>query len=468
MVDSEPVQQVTNKGKPKVFYEGFAYVMQKSLANDTSSFECSTRRKFGCHARLHIKDGRIIKILGKHEHAYPVNECESVAAVNSMKSRAQICTSETTEQVLQNGLSDISEDVLSYLPTTHNLKRRIRRHRAKKITPYINPTSTQDLEIPEEMRKTISGDNFLLYDSGPSRNRILFFGTTTSLSILSKSSTLLGDGTFKITPSLFYQLYTVHALFCGRVIPCVYVLMPDKKLSTYQLVFDKIAELCPGIQPEYFMVDFEMAAIRAIRMSFINTQVKGCFFHFSQCIYRKIQAVGLQSAYKNNSGLNLKMRMIAALAYLPVNKVEDGFEALAGILPDEMNDLVTYFEENFIGIKRRNSRKPPIFNPQMWNMHELIQKDLPRTNNSVEGYHNRLQNAISCSHPTIFKFLKLLQKDHARNTSEIAQTSSGHPQVSQRKIYKDLTLRIKTVLQTSSPEESVISTLERIAVNIRY
>ena len=157
--------------------------MQKSLANDTSPFECSTRRKFGCHARLHIKDGRIIKIFRRHYHASSVNECESFAAVNSMKSRAEMCTSEETEQVLQNGLSDIPEDMLSYVPTTHNLKRSIRRHRAKNFTPYISPTSTQDHEIPVEMRKNISCDIFLLYDSGPSRNRILFFGTTASLSI---------------------------------------------------------------------------------------------------------------------------------------------------------------------------------------------------------------------------------------------------------------------------------------------
>ena len=180
--------------------------------------------------------------------------------------------------------------------------------------------------------------------------------------------------------------------------------MPDKKLSTSQLVFDKIVELGPGIQSKYFMIDFELAAIRAIRMTFINTRVNGCTFHFSQCIYRKIQAEGLQSVYQNDSVLNLKMRMIAALAYLTVNKLEDGFEALAGILPEEMNDLITYFEENFIRIKRRNSIKPPIFNPQIWNMHEMIQKDLPRTNNSVEGYHNRLQNAISCSHPLFLIF----------------------------------------------------------------
>ena len=83
--------------------------------------------------------------------------------------------------------------------------------------------------------------------------------------------------------------------------------------------------------------------------------------------------------------------MIAAPAYLHVNKDEDGFEVLAELLPEEMNDLVTYFEENFIEIKRRNSRKRPIFNPQIWNMHEMIKKDLSRTNNSIEGYHNRLQ-----------------------------------------------------------------------------
>ena len=58
------------------------------------------------------------------------------------------------------------------------------------------------------------------------------------------------------------------------------------------------------------------------------------------------------------------MRMVAALAYLRYSKANDGFEALAGKLPEEMNELVSYFEESFIGIKRRKSRMPTLCNPK--------------------------------------------------------------------------------------------------------
>ena len=42
------------------------------------------------------------------------------------------------------------------------------------------------------------------------------------------------DGTFNIVPSLFYQLFTIHAQVQGNLVPCVYALLPDKKEDTYK------------------------------------------------------------------------------------------------------------------------------------------------------------------------------------------------------------------------------------------
>ena len=42
------------------------------------------------------------------------------------------------------------------------------------------------------------------------------------------------------------------------------------------------------------MVDFELAVLNAITTSFPDSSKKGCFFHFSQAIFKKIQSLGLQ------------------------------------------------------------------------------------------------------------------------------------------------------------------------------
>jgi hypothetical protein len=48
-------------------------------------------------------------------------------------------------------------------------------------------------------------------------------------------------------------------------------------------------------------IDFEAAAFNAVRNCFPNAQVKGCFFHFGQAIWRRVQRLGLVSLY-NEAG----------------------------------------------------------------------------------------------------------------------------------------------------------------------
>ena len=48
------------------------------------------------------------------------------------------------------------------------------------------------------------------------------------------------------------------------------------------------------------MFDYEIAAINAFAQVFPNAEIKGCFFHFDQAIWRRIQAFGLQQRYQND------------------------------------------------------------------------------------------------------------------------------------------------------------------------
>ena len=90
------------------------------------------------------------------------------------------------------------------------------------------PNSYLDLNIPEEFTKTIKGELFLIYDSGPTNGRILIFATQSNLDILVRSEHWYADGTFKTVSLIFGQLYTIHGLKSGNITPLLYALLPNK------------------------------------------------------------------------------------------------------------------------------------------------------------------------------------------------------------------------------------------------
>ena len=89
------------------------------------------------------------------------------------------------------------------------------------------------------------------------------FATPKMLSILTSSQSWYADGTFKVAPQQFYQLYTIHAEKDGYIFPCVYILLTEKTELTYKRMLRKLLEIQPALNPSYLMLDFERAAINA-------------------------------------------------------------------------------------------------------------------------------------------------------------------------------------------------------------
>ena len=67
---------------------------------------------------------------------------------------------------------------------------------------------------------------------------------------------------------------------------------------------------------------------------FPDAQIKGCFFHFCQCLWRKLQGLGLAVAYKAMPEIRTWFRMALALPMLPVAQVVDGFNLVKERSPD--------------------------------------------------------------------------------------------------------------------------------------
>ncbi|CAF3479708.1 unnamed protein product [Adineta steineri] len=115
--------------------------------------------------------------------------------------------------------------------------------------------------------------------------------------------------------------------------------------------------------------------------------ISGCLFHFGQCIWHEVQPCGLQKKYNEDKFFLLSVKTLTAIAFLPIDDIVNTFELLEKEFHDDTNDLLQYFEKTWIG-ERSIGYKKPRFNNELWNMYDRIVSDLPRTNNTVEGWNN--------------------------------------------------------------------------------
>jgi hypothetical protein len=133
---------------------------------------------------------------------------------------------------LASTTQNVNTAVAPQLPSVPSMKRTVQRTRNRDNAVPPNPKTLEELTIPAEYRQTSSGDLFLQYDSGATNNRILVFSTTRKINFLKECEDWYVDGTFSSAPQLFLQLYTIHGLKYGHVIPVIYGLPPNKAEST--------------------------------------------------------------------------------------------------------------------------------------------------------------------------------------------------------------------------------------------
>ena len=62
------------------------------------------------------------------------------------------------------------------------------------------------------------------------------------INLLNLSNTWLVDGTFILSPEIFYQNYTIHEDLHGFTPPCVYVMLPNKTEETYRRMIELLSE----------------------------------------------------------------------------------------------------------------------------------------------------------------------------------------------------------------------------------
>ena len=190
----------------------YLYVFQKDLSDGVQSWECQLRRKQQCKARVKLQNDQIIEKVNQHTHAPSSTKVETTKLRVTMKRRAET-TTDAPQRILSEGFAQVSPAAAVNLPPMAHIRRANCRLRDNEGNP-ANPVDRASIPvIPNEFQTTDRGDRFLLYDSGVGDvNRILLFATDQGLNLLSTSDNWFGNGTFDVSPDIFFQVYTIHAM----------------------------------------------------------------------------------------------------------------------------------------------------------------------------------------------------------------------------------------------------------------
>ena len=142
---------------------------------------------------------------------------------------------------------------------------------------------------------------------------------------------------------------------------------------------------------------------------FPQVNLRGCFSHLCQNIFKKVQANNLRNIYNdpNDDTFRINIRMISALAFVPLNFIVWAFERLYQHCGNAEQPILQYFESNYIGEMRAGVRVAPRFVHTLWNVYDCAIAGLPRTTNTVEGWHNAFQRSVAQSHANIWTFITL-------------------------------------------------------------
>lgn len=410
---------------------------------------------------------------GGHSHAGDISEVESKKAMQKAKKLAKT-SRETTSTIAQRTLEHVTPATATCLPPMDNILRTVQRTRQKTNPQIQTPLNRGDLVLPEVYTKTKDNDLFMCHDSGGDRKRFIIFSTTKNLEWLADCTHWFCDGTFRTVPTIFSQLYTIHGMVDGKVLPFVYVLAPNKTNKIYSKILKVLKDKEPRLNPEVIMTDFEEGFIYAAGRQFPRAVIRGCHFHLGQCHWRAVQRSGLQKRYETDESFALHTRMLTALAFVPSPDVRNAFETLTNSAyfrsnNDDFEVILKYFSETWIGIKHRQSWRNPRFSIDLWNVYISVKNNEPRTNNAVEGWHNGFNSRVAITHASIDKFINTLQNEQHTTELIMEQNLAGRPIApKKRRMYRDRDARLERVADTYEESDDVLQYLRAVAYNIKY
>lgn len=172
------------------------------------------------------------------------------------------------------------------LPNPEYLSRAANRQRQK-----LRPAEPKDLSFV--LDEAHIPTHFLRADVRVHGRRHLIFATDQQLEHVTRAKSWYIDGTFKLCRHPFSQLLTINAFVrsedYAKQVPLLFVLMSGKKKRDYREVFQELLNcLSNEISVQHITIDFERALWKVLPEVLPHATVKGCVFHWTQALWRKV------------------------------------------------------------------------------------------------------------------------------------------------------------------------------------
>ena len=97
------------------------------------------------------------------------------------------------------------------------------------------------------------------------------------------------------------------------------------------------------MQPQTWLIDFEVGMIPALRAEYPGLLVMGCYYHFMQCLVRKLQELGLKELYRQDLEFQVICRQISAIAFVPIPLITESFNMVVASIPPRYVDRIRPF-----------------------------------------------------------------------------------------------------------------------------
>ena len=118
-----------------------------------------------CRGQIHVMNNDI-EITGNHDHVPNPAKIEMKLSLSEVR-RSSSQSRDTPRLIIQETQAELSEEAVAELPSYSSVQRMIQRKRKYDNVPIPNPATLREINVPEELRRTLRDDIVLTHDSGP-------------------------------------------------------------------------------------------------------------------------------------------------------------------------------------------------------------------------------------------------------------------------------------------------------------
>ena len=337
------------------------------------------------------------------------------------------------EKIRKKSFKDLDEfaqiQLSQHFPSYRAVQSELYKERRSHVPP--EPKCAADINLEKDLfyvdidhKETMIKGDTLLDD----QRRVILISTDAHLEMIARAKTLLADGTFKIAPSGFTQVFIISCqVDKNTYVPCLYAMLPDKKRDSYDAMFSMLKECLSrrglSLSAQYFMSDYELNIKNSFMSFFPNTECKGCLFHYAKAVVGQVNKRGFKQDFsdvKKNGTFCGFIRAILGLPQVPLQRLNQGIRNLYIIcrrLTGKQRSfgikMIKYVEKVWI----RGNHKPV-----SWNVHK---EETVSTNNNSEGYNSKLGRKIK-PHPNFYYLCGELKKELETSKLDAMAAKTGN------------------------------------------